>query len=66
MKKYTAHVTNDITNEAYEVDGWGKTPQEFHKAVLCEHIDYQKENIIFIINEDGKKVFNIKKGFNKS
>ena len=66
MKKYTAQITDDYKNVKYEIDGWGNTPQEFHKTVLCEHINYPKEEILYIFNSDDYKVFNIKKGFNRS
>lgn len=66
MRKYTAQITNDYETIDYEIEGWGKTPQEFHKIVLLEHINYPKEEILYISNADGKKVFRLNKGFNGS
>lgn len=64
-KKYTAQITEgNNTKVSYEIDGWGSSPQEFHKTVLFEHIKYPQEEILAIYNDAGKKVFNLKKGFN--
>lgn len=66
MKKYTAQITSDYDNVDYEIEGWGQTPQDFHKIVLTEHISYPKEEILCIFNDDGKKVFRLNKGFTGS
>lgn len=63
MKKYTAQITEDRENVHYEIDGWGQSPQDFHKIVMVEHINYPKEEILFIFNDGGKKVFRLNKGF---
>lgn len=66
MKKYVAQITSDLENVDYEIEGYGKTPQEFHKTVLFEHIKYPKEEILLITNDRGKKVFSLKRGFSGS
>ena len=57
-KKYTAQVTGNDIEVAYEIDGWGNSAQEFHKTILCEHIKYPREDILAIYNQKGIKVFN--------
>ena len=66
MKKYTAEITGDYENVKYEIDGWGQTPQDFHKTVITEHIKWPHEEVLNIFNERGNRVFNIKRGFNGS
>lgn len=66
MKKYTAQVTTDYTKVNYEIDGWGQSPQDFHKIVMTEHIDHPREEILCIFNDSGKKVFRLNKGFSGS
>lgn len=67
MNDYTASITKDGTNVDYYVDGYGKTPQEFHKEVLFEHIKYPREEILTIVNRKTKKtVFKLKRGFSGS
>lgn len=43
-KKFVAEVKNQDGN-IFEVEGWATTPQEFHKIVMMEHIDYITEEI---------------------
>ena len=66
MKKYTAQITKDYENVAYEIDGWGQSPQDFHKIVMIEHIDHPREEILCIFNNKDKKVFRLNKGFSGS
>lgn len=66
MKKYTAEISDDYETVQYVIDGWGHTPQEFHKIVITEHIKWPNEEILNIFNECGHRVFNIKRGFNGS
>lgn len=63
MKKYIAHITIDSQDVEYEIEGWGKTPQDFHKIVMFQHINYPTEDILYITNDDNKKVFKLNKGF---
>jgi hypothetical protein len=63
-KKYTAQITeNNNSKVSYEIDGWGESAQAFHKTVLNEHIKFGKEDILYIFNDKGKRVFNINRGF---
>lgn len=63
MHQYTAQISSDYENVDYEVDGYAKSPQEFHKIVLTEYIKWPKEEILQIYNSKGKRVFNLKRGF---
>jgi hypothetical protein len=62
-KKYVAQITENEKNVSYEIEGWGDSAQDFHKTVLFEHIKYPQEEILYIFNDSGKKVFNLKRGF---
>ena len=66
MRKYIAEVGEDGETVKYEIEGWGKTPQDFHKTVITKHIKWPREDIINIFNEKGKRVFNIRKCFSGS
>ena len=66
MKKYTAQITDNMSTVKFEIEGYGKTPQEFHKTVLFEHINYPYEEILFIFNGRGNRVFNLRSGFSGS
>lgn len=67
ISKYEAFVRNAETGNEYSVQGEARTPQEFHKTVLNEYIDYQKDEITHVKNmKTDKKVFDIKKGFSGS
>ena len=63
QRKYIANVQNNFTHGEYEIEGYGFNTQEFHKVVMCEHIDFKNEDILSIFNEKGKQVFDIRKGF---
>lgn len=65
-RKYIAHVKNTVSNDEFVVEGGAPTPQEFHKIVLNEHIDYQKDVIEKVTNEKDKVVFDNRRGFSGS
>jgi hypothetical protein len=64
MRQYTAQISSDYENVEYEIEGFANNPQEFHKIILTEHINWPKEEILSIFNSKDKRVFNIKRGFN--
>jgi|TARA_R110000765_G_scaffold28525_7_gene68734 hypothetical protein len=67
QRKYVAEVSDETKRKvAYEIDGWGASPQEFHKTVLFEHTKYPKEEILSIKNQKGHVVFDIRWGFSGS
>lgn len=67
MKKYVAEVKDGLSEDkVYEIEGYAQSPQEFHKIVLNEHINYKYDEILYVFNNKGKRVFNYKRGFNGS
>lgn len=60
--KYTADVTS-VDGNSFEIDGWAKDPQEFHKIIMMEYINYNTDEITMIRDENGNQVYRIKEGF---
>jgi hypothetical protein len=63
MRQYTAQISSDYETVDYEIEGYANDPQEFHKIIITEHIKWPKEEVLFVFNSDGKRVFNFKRGF---